>query len=194
MKWWNGFREPDFFGSFPVLFFQVTFCPDLRGWTDVWPAVPQLLWDLAKRLKGIDPGYPLFPTAFGGWQVSKRGFFSNLRKHPFRLQKFMQFKVTRLSFFFSSQDLETILEDYPQEKGSGPQLFHKTTEHPLWAISGCFTIWNLSGMSGTISVLNHVDVPKLRHMLEVIATMMREAELSIVFQIPDVLFLFTIVV
>ena len=33
-------------------------------------------------------------------------------------------------------------------------------------------------MSGTISVLNHVDVPKLRHMLEVIATMMREAELS----------------
>jgi len=49
-------------------------------------------------------------------------------------------------------------------------------------------------MSGTISVLNHVDVPKLRHMLEVIATMMREAELSIVFQIPDVLFLFTIVV
>ena len=43
-------------------------------------------------------------------------------------------------------------------------------------------------------MLNHVDVPKLRHMLEVIATMMREAELSIVFQIPDVLFLFTIVV
>lgn len=174
---------------------SVIFSSDFLSWLERLNGCVTCSTSTLMRLgKAFERYWPWISPFSNGWQVSKRGFFSNLRKHPFRLQKFMQFKVTRLSFFFSSQDLETILEDYPQEKGSGPQLFHKTTEHPLWAISGCFTIWNLSGMSGTISVLNHVDVPKLRHMLEVIATMMREAELSIVFQIPDVLFLFTIVV
>lgn len=68
-----GWNDETDFGN--QIFKSTLFSPDLRGWTDVWPAVPQLLWDLAKCLKGIDPGYPPFPNGLLGLTGLKNRFF-----------------------------------------------------------------------------------------------------------------------